>query len=183
MIHPQFAKFARSPSPITEMRLVSQAPYKCCIRLKNSSNSYQRLKKSIVFDANLAYIHKLKEQRYLSKAQSPNPKLQRDLDAQLLRPIALEATKKSLKTYKNLVISDLLSHKKQEKLEFEKTRSRFNNIETDSGPGRETNKNSSSKLKKKQDYDRILKRRVKKTIINKAIQAEDERISPWEDKL
>lgn len=181
MIHPQFAKFARSPSPLVEMRLISHTPYKCCVQLKSSSNSYQRLKKSIIFDTHLAYIHKLKEHRYFSKARSPNPKFQRDLDTELLRPIALEATKKGLKTQKNLAINELVINKRHEKLDLAKTKNRFFNVESDSSP--ETKKNLSSKFKKKQEKDQILKRRVKRTIIHKAIQAEDERISPWDDKL
>lgn len=61
-----------SPSPQPSMR-----PMKSCLnQLKNSSTTYRRLKKFLIADTNLTYIHKFKNpQKKLAEKKSSTPTL------------------------------------------------------------------------------------------------------------
>lgn len=178
MINPQFARFARLPTPVQKKRLFPQLSNKSCIRLKTSSKSYKRLKNSRIFDTNLVYIHRLKDQPPQSKAHTPQPFDPKCSDIIFLQSLS-DQTQSKIKSCKKLRIGELIKNEINEKSDLKRTEKKLKSKLTDLV--QEMNKKVSTK-EKKLEQNRILVKRVKKIIVHKATQAiDDEEICPWED--
>ena len=176
MINPQFARFARSPSPAPKKRFFPQISDKSCVRLKTSSNSYKRLKKSRMFDTNLVYVHRLKDQPPSNKAQTPIPVDPKCSDIIFLQSL-VEHKQGKISSCKKFRFGEIIKDERNEKSGFEGSEKKFRSKLSEAV--QDENMKVFTK-EKKLKRSRLLAKREKKITEHKAIQAiDDEEICPW----